>query len=217
MKRFAAVRSGRCSACLRSLRPRRRRNIRAAPSPSSCRIRPAGRPTRPRASVAQALVGKARTEFHRRKRHRRQHHHRHQHVAPSRRPTATRCCCTICRSRRTSRCSRICRSIPPKTSRRSCSSTRTRWCWSAAQTLAAEHAEGTDRLDEEGALKMAHPGLRHHRPSRLGAVRAGGRGQGRSHSLSRRGAGDERSARRSCRSVLRHAAVDRAARSRPAS
>ena len=51
MRRFAGIAAALrlWSDCGRSAR-RRRSNIRAAPSPSSCPIRPAARPTRPRAS-----------------------------------------------------------------------------------------------------------------------------------------------------------------------
>ncbi len=80
------------------------------------------------------------------------------------------------------------------------------------KTLDAEHAHRSDRPDEEGDAEggdcraSAPPAIS---PPSLFAQEA--KVQDRPHPVSRRGAGHDRPARRPCRSVLRHAAVGRAA------
>ena len=88
-----------------------RSNIRAASSPSSCPIRRVGRPTSSRARSRRRLPRSSdRTSSWRTS----------AAAAPTSRPrasralppTATRCCCTICRSRPTCRSTATSRSIP---------------------------------------------------------------------------------------------------------
>ena len=125
----------------------------------------------------------------------------------ARRPTGTRCCCTICRSPPTSRCIRACRSTPRRTSRRSPSSTTTRWCWSGASRSPPNTLGELIAWMKTTPAKMAHPGTGStgHLATALFAQEA--KVDGRSHSLPRRRAGAAGHRRRPRRSVLRHAAI----------
>ena len=166
------------------------------------------RPDRPaRARAGAEIFREARAELHRREHQRRRHHHRDRTGRARGAKTATRCCCTTCRSRRMSRSIRSSPSTPRRTSRRSPSSTRTRWCWSGASrsrpnTLPELLAAMKKTAGANGASRH-----RLHRPSRHLAARQGGRRRGRARALSRRGAGAAGYRRRPCRSVLRDAAV----------
>ena len=94
---------------------------------------PGGRTDRSAGAPAGAeILRQARAELHRRERERRRHHDRHR---PRRARDARRAHAAAAQSADFGQCraaSEACRSTPRRTSRRSPSSTTTRWCWSDA-------------------------------------------------------------------------------------